>query len=296
MADALGGDGGTGATCCTPPQAGGKGGRGGDATSTAGSPGAGDPPGGNPGDNGIRGGHGGHGGDGEPAGAGGDPGLGQGTPAPIPDGDAGQPGGGCPCNPPSDAGMSWTPDNPFAGTVITFTGSATGTMPMTFTWDFGDYAQGQGNPIEHVYEMPGEYRLTLTVTNACGGTVVTATVAVDPSTCIPPYETTFTWIPFYPVTGEPITFTGRASGTLPIDYIWDFGDGSTAVGDVVIHVFELPMDYLVTLTATNDCGLDALTQVVVVEPPLAPRGLGRTLLGVSPSSYRMPYYLPLLRR
>ena len=292
-ANALGGEGGKGATCCDPPQGGGKGGRGGDATSTAGNPGN---PGGAVGGNGIRGGNGGHGGDGEPAGAGGDPGLGQGTPVDIPDGNAGQPGGGCPpCAPPSDTGMGWVPDNPFAGTVITFTGSATGTMPMTFTWDFGDYAQGEGNPIQHVYEMPGEYLVTLTVTNACGSAVATATVAVDPSTCVPPYDTTFVWTPFYPVAGQPITFTGQASGTLPIDYIWDFGDGGTAVGDVVVHIFEIPMDYLVTLTATNDCGKDALTQVVVVEPPLAPRGLGRTLLFVSPSRYRAPY-LPLLRR
>jgi PKD repeat protein len=301
-ADALGGLGGKGATCCTPPQAGGNGGTGGSATSTAGNPGA---PGGAFGANGIQGGDGGNGGDGEPSGAGGPGGLGTGTPADIPDGDPGQPGGPCPCQPPADSGFGWAPPNPISGQVITFTGSASGTMPMTFTWGFGDYTFGQGNPITKIYEMAGDYLVTMTATNACGYETVTHVVTVEPSSCVPPHDASFTWFPAEPFAGYPITFTGEASGTPPIVFTWDFGDGVTATGRTVMHIFEMPGDYNVAMTAVNVCGSQMVLYPVHVSGAAAV-GPARTgiLIAVQaagrPTGYRPgpagPFYLPVVLR
>ena len=50
--------------------------------------------------------------------------------------------------------FTWTPTEPRAGLPITFTGSASGTLPMTYTWDLGDFTRGEGNPIPHIYGIP----------------------------------------------------------------------------------------------------------------------------------------------
>ena|GEM_PF-2015302 len=54
--------------------------------------------------------------------------------------------------------------------------------------------------------------------------------------------------------------------TLTVD--WDFGDGSTATGDIVTHTYSMPGEYLVSVTATHPHGLSAytLTTVVTVDP------------------------------
>lgn len=46
-------------------------------------------------------------------------------------------------------------------------------------------------------------------------------------------------------------------------YVWDFGDGVTAVGAVVVHTYESPGEYTVTLTVTDNAGMDySYSQVV----------------------------------
>ena len=54
-----------------------------------------------------------------------------------------------------------------------------------------------------------------------------------------------------------VTFDARTSvdadGTI-LSYHWTFGDGKTAVGDQVAHMFTSPGEYVVTLTITDDDG------------------------------------------
>ena len=44
-------------------------------------------------------------------------------------------------------------------------------------------------------------------------------------------------------------------GTI-VSYVWDFGDGITGVGAVVVHTYETPGEYTVTLTVTDNAGLN----------------------------------------
>lgn len=39
-------------------------------------------------------------------------------------------------------------------------------------------------------------------------------------------------------------------------YVWDFGDGITGVGAIVVHTYESPGEYTVTLTVTDNAGMD----------------------------------------
>ena len=51
-----------------------------------------------------------------------------------------------------------------------------------------------------------------------------------------------------------------ASGSFDPDgsiqsYVWDFGDGTTGVGSIVVHTYESPGEYTVTLTVTDNAGM-----------------------------------------
>jgi len=63
-------------------------------------------------------------------------------------------------------------------------------------------------------------------------------------------------------------FTGVASGTAPIEFDWDFGDGTTGHGAVVTHTYAISDTYTVVLTVTNDCDTGVVEhEVVVLQPP-----------------------------
>ncbi len=85
----------------------------------------------------------------------------------------------CPtCDPPTGVDFTWAPPNPFVGDLVTFTGSATGTAPLTYAWDFGDGGTASGNPADHTYLAAGDYLATLAVSNACGQSANEHTVTV----------------------------------------------------------------------------------------------------------------------
>jgi PKD repeat protein len=178
--------------------------------------------------------------------------------------------GAGPCEPPTAVDFAWNPDNPFAGEPVTFIGTAQGSPPRTYDWDFGDGNTATGNPVQHVYAQPGEYLVTLTVSNDCGTLSVQHTVIMEP--CVPPNSTDFDWDPPDPAMGEQVTFSGSAQGSGPPTYAWDFGDGDTATGQVVYHTYQALGTYVVTLTVSNPCGQQIVQHEVVVacDPPHNP--------------------------
>ncbi len=57
---------------------------------------------------------------------------------------------------------------------VTFSGSASGGTPgFTFSWQFGDNDSAQGAVVQHVYQLPGTYTVTLTGTDSAGATSIT---------------------------------------------------------------------------------------------------------------------------
>lgn len=60
------------------------------------------------------------------------------------------------------------------------------------------------------------------------------------------------------------SFIFTAGAVLPeATYSWNFGDGTTATGQVVEHTFSAPLAYTVELTVSNDCGESVFTQQVL---------------------------------
>jgi len=60
------------------------------------------------------------------------------------------------------------------------------------------------------------------------------------------------------------TFTFVNASTDAISYLWDFGDNQASASANPIHVYAATGTYTVKLTATNSCGSDIETQVVIV--------------------------------
>jgi len=168
------------------------------------------------------------------------------------------------CEPVHDAAFGWEPTEPRSGEVITFTGTASGTGPITYTWDLGDGAVGAGASVAHTYTAGGDYLVTMTATNGWGGAIVTHAVGVRDAV----HDAAFSWSPATPMVSDTVTFTATAAGDEPITYTWDLGDGATDSGAHVTHAYSAAGDYAIVLTVTN-CGgsTDVVADVITVVPP-----------------------------
>ncbi len=157
--------------------------------------------------------------------------------------------------------------------VITFDASLshdTDGSIVSYSWDFGDGANGSGVTPSHSYAAAGTYTVNLTVTDNDGASasdVIEATVedaAVNPVAIID--------APASGLTGESLIFDASQSydndGSI-IYYQWRFGDDNFAEQAVASHSFAEPGSYLVVLAVLdNDLneGVSFLEVVITAAP------------------------------
>ncbi len=156
---------------------------------------------------------------------------------------------------------AFAPSPGTAGRTIQFDGLSSYDPDGVVTgyhWDFGDGTSGAGATLTHRYASPGDYSVTLTVTDDAGATAsVTRSVAVGAAASLPPVAA-LTVSPRIAPAGTQITFDA-ASSSAPDGSIattsWRFGDGATASGTRVQHAFAKPGTYGVAVTVTGGTGL-----------------------------------------
>ncbi|HEY7588797.1 MAG TPA: PKD domain-containing protein, partial [Thermoplasmata archaeon] len=133
------------------------------------------------------------------------------------------------------ANFTFAPLSPVDHEVITFNGTARGgTKPYTFVWDFGDRTSEEGDNVTHAFAKPGNFTVTLTVSDSAGHTFPSeVTIAVGPS-----IQIDFVYFPDRPLLGQPMLFVANATGGAPpYEFFWTFGDGRGGEGAQVEHTY-----------------------------------------------------------
>jgi len=71
-----------------------------------------------------------------------------------------------------------------------------------------------------------------------------------------------------PLPGQTVQFTNASTGTEPLTYLWDLGDGESSDQVNPAHAYSQAGVYLVTLIARNPWGEDTATATIAVQQPL----------------------------
>ena len=163
---------------------------------------------------------------------------------------------------------------------------------VKYIWDFGDGTTAEGVKVSHAYELPGKYIVVLTVedneglvdTNDESLLFITVELEEVPMSPDSPPVAIISSDKDVVTPGEEIQFDGASSWAwievegeegktikksteAIVEYIWDFGDGTTATGKNVTHKFSEPGSYPVKLTvkAKNGKTASAIKTIRVVE-------------------------------
>jgi PKD repeat protein len=83
------------------------------------------------------------------------------------------------CDPPAILIEGFTPLNPTVGDVVTFTASATGTLPISYTWRFENGSTVIGQEATYVFASPGMHVVDLIVENTCDQVEIEIDVPVE---------------------------------------------------------------------------------------------------------------------
>lgn len=125
---------------------------------------------------------------------------------------------------------------------------------LSYLWNFGDGAMGEGDAVEYAWAVPGQYRVTLTVIDDSGTPTAMQSLTRTITVNAPPIAKAG---PDQFLTASEVLFDGTTSadidGTIA-DYVWDFGDGNQASGATPHHAYARPGTYEVALRVRDDSG------------------------------------------
>src|SRR5438132_1100166 len=147
----------------------------------------------------------------------------------------------------------------------------------SYYWDFGDGTYSYPSSLaSHTYSRSGTYFVVLSGYNNTGVYSTASHVVIVGAGVVAAdflYPTTSVIVgAVYPSSDSPVVFNATATGgVLPYTFTWDFGDGSTATGSTVTHVFSAAGIYIVVLTVTDAGGARAVASHfvnVVLAPPV----------------------------
>jgi PKD repeat protein len=155
---------------------------------------------------------------------------------------------------------------------------ASGDDTTSYSWNFGDGANGTGITATHAYSAPGSYTVTLTATSAGGSSQATHGVTVVPCPTSHTAPTAALGLePSAPTVGQAVGFDastsvpgtwkdtcGPGTGTDDTTYTWDFGDGTGALGARASPAYAAAGTYHVVLTALSAGGSNTAARDLIV--------------------------------
>jgi PKD repeat protein len=124
----------------------------------------------------------------------------------------------------------------FADGIVSWDGDISAGAPITITFEVTPTAEGCLPIMNNALLTTGQgLEVTLSATSVITGAAPAAE---------------FSWISSQLV----FTFTNETSSSIPLDYMWDFGDGITSTEVSPAHAYATPGNYNVSLTALSLCG------------------------------------------
>ncbi len=129
---------------------------------------------------------------------------------------------------------------------------------VSYNWNFGDGHTASGSETTHKYTEAGNFKVKLTVTDDHQGQGTAEREVLIENLVYPIARFSYT-----PHAG-PITTHFQFDGSASVDqdgrivrYIWDFQEGAKVQGKVVRHTFNKVDVFAVTLTVTDNSGLES---------------------------------------
>jgi PKD repeat protein len=123
-----------------------------------------------------------------------------------------------------------------------------------YLWDFGDGGQPvsvlNSNQVSHTYSSKGTYHISGTAMDSLGDDLVSVhSLAIIglPNVVVAIHSRDIT-----DTTILPVLFQVKVNSSLPLQYFWNFGDGSSLVSstsDTVSHLYNSEGSYCLTVTA-----------------------------------------------
>ncbi len=150
-----------------------------------------------------------------------------------------------------------------------FTDASTSTSGgiTAWAWNFGDNQTGNEQNPSHTYAQPGDYTITLTVTDAGGQNSINGAVHV--AAPAQPPTASFTSAPNGNLTVQ-FTDTSVSTNGGITAWAWNFGDNQTSNDQNPVHTYAAGGDYSVTLTVTDPGGNNSTVMPVSVATPAQP--------------------------
>ncbi|MDB5191300.1 MAG: hypothetical protein JWQ96_863 [Segetibacter sp.] len=172
-----------------------------------------------------------------------------------------------------------------SGTNFTFTdASITDGINSLSRWffDFGDGTTQTftSPPFNHVYNNAGTFNVKMKVIDQSGcADSLTRSSLVTVSTA----KAKFTSVDSFTCQGKQVRFSDRSFGS-PLNYEWDFGDGSSSTLQHPLHLYNNTGLYTIRLIVAAPGCRDTLikTDFVTVKNPVAKFGVSDTLVSCPP--------------
>jgi PKD repeat protein len=136
----------------------------------------------------------------------------------------------------------------------------------SYAWNFGNGSTSTSPNPSAVYNTPGSYTVSLTVTDNDGASSVKSTTVVVNPANVPPVPV----IVATPLNGSaPLLVNVNGAGSSDSDgsvvsYSWTFGNGQTATGPVASTTYSSPGTYQIKLTVVDNRGASRSTTTTVV--------------------------------
>jgi len=122
--------------------------------------------------------------------------------------------------------------------------------PVDVRWFFGDGNRAIGQTALNVYMNTGTFTVTVVTTDRRGDRETRKEIRVIE----PPVKASIIRLSTKErlnTINEPVEFIAEVAGTEPVDYRWEFGDGTTSDEKFPVHTYEAEGTYTITLRVDN---------------------------------------------